>query len=116
MRLIAGCVRRLVHPRDRIDRLLALRTVDDQPELYAREWDTNPEGEARQADEVVRHCRTLLARPAVEAVTLLGARGRWLARRARWLHPRRRLAEARVPGAALAGQGRVVATTDHDGH
>jgi S-adenosylmethionine-diacylglycerol 3-amino-3-carboxypropyl transferase len=39
MRLIAGCVRRLVHPRGRVDRLLALRSLDEQREFYRREWD-----------------------------------------------------------------------------
>lgn len=32
-------------------------------------WPSTPEGEARQADEIVRHYRTLLAHPAVEAIT-----------------------------------------------
>jgi S-adenosylmethionine-diacylglycerol 3-amino-3-carboxypropyl transferase len=39
MRLIAGCVRRFVHPRGRVDRLLALPGVDEQGEFYRREWD-----------------------------------------------------------------------------
>jgi S-adenosylmethionine-diacylglycerol 3-amino-3-carboxypropyl transferase len=40
MRLIARCVRGPVHPRGRVDRLLALPTVDEQREFYVREWDT----------------------------------------------------------------------------
>jgi GH35 family endo-1,4-beta-xylanase len=44
------------------------------------EWPSTPEGEQRQADEVVRHYRTLLGHPAVEAVTYWGItdRGAWL--------------------------------------
>lgn len=43
-------------------------------------WPSTPEGEARQADEVVRHYRTLVAHPAVEAVTYWGLTddGAWL--------------------------------------
>ena len=32
-------------------------------------WPTTPEGEARQADEIVRHYKTLLSQPSVEAMT-----------------------------------------------
>jgi S-adenosylmethionine-diacylglycerol 3-amino-3-carboxypropyl transferase len=39
MRLIAGCVRRLVHPGGHADRLLTLPTVAEQREFYRREWD-----------------------------------------------------------------------------
>ncbi|MFD2093696.1 endo-1,4-beta-xylanase [Blastococcus deserti] len=44
------------------------------------EWPSTPEGEERQADDVVRHYRTLLSHPAVEAVTYWGItdRGAWL--------------------------------------
>ncbi|MFX0537076.1 endo-1,4-beta-xylanase [Ornithinimicrobium sp. Y1847] len=43
-------------------------------------WPSTPEGEARQADELVRHYRTLLSHPSVEAVTYWGLfdRGAWL--------------------------------------
>ncbi|RZU31627.1 endo-1,4-beta-xylanase [Blastococcus saxobsidens] len=43
-------------------------------------WPSTPEGEERQADEVVRHYRTLLAHPSVQAVTYWGLtdRGAWL--------------------------------------
>ncbi|TFV46232.1 endo-1,4-beta-xylanase [Blastococcus sp. TF02A_35] len=43
-------------------------------------WPSTPEGEERQADDVVRHYRTLLAHPSVEAVTYWGItdRGAWL--------------------------------------
>ncbi len=43
------------------------------------EWPSTPEGEARQADEVVRHYRTLYAHPAVAAITWWGLPdGGWL--------------------------------------
>ena len=44
------------------------------------EWPSTPEGEERQADDIVRHYRTLAAHPAVEAVTYWGItdRGAWL--------------------------------------
>src|SRR5690606_29529484 len=42
-------------------------------------WPTTPEGEERQADEVVRHYRTLLSHPSVEAITYWGmVDGGWL--------------------------------------
>ncbi|MDN5601243.1 MAG: endo-1,4-beta-xylanase [Brachybacterium sp.] len=43
-------------------------------------WPSTPEGEARQADELVRHYRTVLAQPAVESLTYwgLGDAGAWL--------------------------------------
>ena len=43
-------------------------------------WPSTPEGEERQADEIVRHYRTLLAHPSVEAVTYWGITdaGAWL--------------------------------------
>ena len=43
-------------------------------------WPSTPEGEERQADEVVRHYRTLFAHPAVQNVTYWGLSddGSWL--------------------------------------
>lgn len=43
-------------------------------------WPTTQEGEARQADEIVRHYRTLVAHPAVRAVNYWGLTddGAWL--------------------------------------
>ena len=43
-------------------------------------WPSTPEGEERQADEVVRHYRSLLSHPAVEAVNYWGLTddGAWL--------------------------------------
>lgn len=49
---------------------------DYQPES----WPSTPEGEARQADEITRHYRSLVAHPAVEAITYWGMtdKGSWL--------------------------------------
>lgn len=42
-------------------------------------WPSTPEGEARQADEIVRHYRTLLSHPSVQAITYWGMTdGGWL--------------------------------------
>ncbi|RMB61904.1 endo-1,4-beta-xylanase [Tessaracoccus antarcticus] len=43
-------------------------------------WPSTPEGEARQADEIVRHYRTVVSHPAVESLTYWGItdRGAWL--------------------------------------
>ena len=48
---------------------------------YVREhWPSTPEGEARQADELERHYRTLFGHPAVASITYWGLadRGAWL--------------------------------------
>jgi endo-1,4-beta-xylanase len=49
---------------------------DYQPES----WPSTPEGEARQADEIVRHYRTAVSHPAVESLTYWGLtdHGAWL--------------------------------------
>lgn len=42
-------------------------------------WPSTPDGEERQADEVVRHYKTLLSHPSVEAITYWGLTdGGWL--------------------------------------
>ena len=43
-------------------------------------WPSTPEGEERQADEIVRHYRSLVSRPSVEAITYWGLTddGAWL--------------------------------------
>jgi endo-1,4-beta-xylanase len=43
-------------------------------------WPTTPEGEARQADEIVRHYRSLVAHPAVQSINYWGLTddGAWL--------------------------------------
>ena len=57
-------------PRDIVD------LNDYQPES----WPSTPEGEARQADEIVRHYRTVVSHPAVESLTYWGLtdHGAWL--------------------------------------
>jgi hypothetical protein len=54
--------------------------VDDLNDYQPAAWPSTPEGEERQADEVVRHYRTLAAHPAVDAVTYWGLTdaGMWL--------------------------------------
>jgi GH35 family endo-1,4-beta-xylanase len=43
--------------------------IEDLNDYKVPEWPTTPEGEARQADEIVRHYKTLLSQPSVEAMT-----------------------------------------------
>lgn len=54
--------------------------IVDLNDWQVDEWPSTEEGEARQADEVERHYRTLLSHPSVEAVTYWGLsdRGMWL--------------------------------------
>jgi endo-1,4-beta-xylanase len=54
--------------------------IDDLNDYQPAQWPSTPEGEERQADEVVRHYRTLAAHPAVDAVTYWGLTdtGMWL--------------------------------------
>ncbi|HEY0948758.1 endo-1,4-beta-xylanase [Nocardioides sp.] len=54
--------------------------IEDLNDFQPPTWPSTPEGEERQADEVVRHYRTLLSHPAVEAVNYWGItdRGAWL--------------------------------------
>ena len=53
--------------------------VVDLNDYQVADWPTTPDGEARQADELVRHYRTLLADPAVAAITWWGLPdGGWL--------------------------------------
>ena len=53
--------------------------IVDLNDYQVDEWPSTADGEARQADEIVRHYRTLLAHPAVEAVTWWGfLDGGWL--------------------------------------
>lgn len=54
--------------------------VEDLNDHVVAEWPSTPEGEERQAEEIVRHYRTLVAHPAVESITYwgLGDRGQWL--------------------------------------
>ena len=54
--------------------------VEDLNDWQVESWPSTPEGEARQADEIERHYRTLLSHPSVEAMTYWGLsdRGMWL--------------------------------------
>jgi GH35 family endo-1,4-beta-xylanase len=53
--------------------------IVDLNDFQVAEWPTTPDGEARQADEIVRHYRTLLSHPSVEATTYWGiSDGGWL--------------------------------------
>jgi len=54
--------------------------IVDLNDYRVPQWPSTPEGEERQADEVVRHYRTLLSHPAVEAITYWGLTddGMWL--------------------------------------
>jgi GH35 family endo-1,4-beta-xylanase len=53
--------------------------IEDLNDYQVTDWPSTPEGEARQADELVRHYKTLLSHPAVEAMTYWGLPdGGWL--------------------------------------
>ena len=54
--------------------------IVDLNDYRIADWPTTPEGEARQADEIVRHYRTLVGHPAVRAITYWGLTdsGAWL--------------------------------------
>jgi GH35 family endo-1,4-beta-xylanase len=54
--------------------------IVDLNDYRIADWPTTPAGEARQADEVVRHYRTLVGHPAVQAITYWGLTdsGAWL--------------------------------------
>lgn len=53
--------------------------IEDLNDYQLSEWPSTPEGEERQADEIVRHYRTLLSHPSVTASTYWGiADGGWL--------------------------------------
>jgi GH35 family endo-1,4-beta-xylanase len=53
--------------------------IVDLNDYQVASWPSTPEGEARQADEVVRHYRILLSHPSVAAMTYWGlSDGGWL--------------------------------------
>ncbi|PRY57341.1 endo-1,4-beta-xylanase [Glycomyces artemisiae] len=54
--------------------------IEDLNDHQVDSWPSTPEGEARQADEIERHYRTLVAHPSVEAITYWGMNdaGMWL--------------------------------------
>ncbi len=56
------------------------REIVDLNDYQIPDWPSTPEGEERQADEVARHYTTLVAHPAVQAITYWGLTddGAWL--------------------------------------
>jgi len=54
--------------------------IEDLNDYQVPDWPTAPEGEARQAAEIVRHYRSLISYPAVEAINYWGLTddGAWL--------------------------------------
>jgi len=56
------------------------REIEDLNDYHRDAWPSTPEGEERQADEVARHYRSLVAHPSVEAITYWGLTddGAWL--------------------------------------
>ncbi|MBN1202224.1 MAG: endo-1,4-beta-xylanase [Anaerolineae bacterium] len=53
--------------------------IVDLNDYQVRDWPSTPEGEERQAQEVILHYKTLLAHPAVQAITWWGLTdGGWL--------------------------------------
>ena len=54
--------------------------IEDLNDYQIPHWPSTPDGEQRQADELMRHYRTLLAHPSVHAVTYWGLTddGAWL--------------------------------------
>jgi GH35 family endo-1,4-beta-xylanase len=64
--------------------------IVDLNDYQVDDWPSTPEGEERQADELVRHYRTLLSHPSVEAITYWGLtdRGAWLGAPAGLAHQR----------------------------
>jgi endo-1,4-beta-xylanase len=54
--------------------------IGDLNDYQVSSWPSTPAGEERQADEIVRHYRTLLSHPSVQAITYWGLSddGAWL--------------------------------------
>jgi len=53
--------------------------IEDLNDFQVENWPTTPEGEERQAEELVRHYRRLLEEPLVESITYWGIEdGGWL--------------------------------------
>jgi endo-1,4-beta-xylanase len=54
--------------------------IEDLNDYQIPEWPSTPEGEARQADEIVRHYRLLVEHPAVQSINYWGVTdaGAWL--------------------------------------
>ena len=73
------------------------------------QWTTTPEGEQRQAEEVVQFYTILFSHPAVQAITWwdFSDQGAWQGRSGR-IRPRRHDAETRVRRLDEAHQGQMV--------
>jgi endo-1,4-beta-xylanase len=56
------------------------REIEDLNDYQIPQWPTTAEGEARQADDIVRHYRSLVAHPAVQSINYWGLTdaGAWL--------------------------------------
>jgi endo-1,4-beta-xylanase len=56
------------------------REIVDLNDYQVAQWPSSPEGEERQADEIVRHYTTLVGQPAVQSITYWGLTddGAWL--------------------------------------
>jgi endo-1,4-beta-xylanase len=54
--------------------------IEDLNDYQIPDWPTTPEGEARQAEEIVRHYRSLVAHPSVQSINYWGLTDRdaWL--------------------------------------
>ncbi|MEJ3746842.1 endo-1,4-beta-xylanase [Actinomycetes bacterium KLBMP 9797] len=54
--------------------------IEDLNDYQIPRWPTTPDGEARQADDIVRHYRSLVAHPAVQSINYWGFTdaGAWL--------------------------------------
>ncbi len=54
--------------------------IDDLNDYVVDDWPSTPEGEARQAEEIIRHYRNVVAHPAAESLTYWGLTdaGAWL--------------------------------------
>ena len=54
--------------------------VEDLNDYQIQSWPSTPEGEERQAEEMLRHYRTLVSHPSVQAITYWGLsdEGAWL--------------------------------------
>jgi GH35 family endo-1,4-beta-xylanase len=63
--------------------------IEDLNDYQIPDWPTTAEGEARQADDIVRHYRSLVAHPAVQSVNYWGLTddGAWLGAPAGLIRP-----------------------------
>jgi hypothetical protein len=54
--------------------------IEDLNDYRIPDWPSTPEGEARQADELVRHYRSLVSHPSVQSINYWGItdNGSWL--------------------------------------